>query len=373
MNLDLQSIHPVMLTPGTRVEQWKILESLGTRANGALYRVEDVHRPGCSLVMRLSSRKGDGRCGDRSARVHTTHSNLARLHAYGRWPESGDSSFYCVREDVRGLSLARWVEVTNPTFLQITAMLSRLAAALDDVHARDTWHRELHPDSIHVRQEDAEPVLLDLRDGGNESLGSLVSSPLPLGMQVYRSPESLRFLRTNLGREHARYYFRPTDDLYALGATAYWLVTGHTPFSPTLPPEQLHTEIELRAPQPPWEVNERVPKPLGAIILRLMSKLPDARPPSGESLCAELAVAVSAGARSMWARRVFDWETDEAIFAATGCRVRLPPAPRVRSMPGPRLPRVVHFNSPSERRPSEVQTAEAPGEPEPLGPWSRMM
>ena len=48
---------------------------------------------------------------------------------------------------------------------------------------------------------------------------------------------------------------------------------------------------------PPWEVNPRVPKPLGAIILRLMSKLPEARPHSGESLCAELMVAVSAGAR----------------------------------------------------------------------------
>jgi eukaryotic-like serine/threonine-protein kinase len=370
MDLGLQSIHPVM-TPGTRVEHWRILESLGAQAHGALYRVEDVRRPGAALVMRLSSRKGDGRCGDRVARVNTAHSNVARLHGYGRWLKPGDGSFFCVREDVRGLSVSRWVESTNPTFLQISAMLCRLATALDDVHARDTWHRDLHPDNIHVRHEDGEPVLLDLRDGGNECLGSLLESPLPLDMQVYRSPESLRFLRTNVGREHARYYFRPTDDLYALGAIAYWLVTGHAPFSSTLPPEQLHTEIELRAPLPPWEVNERVPKPLGAILLRLVSKLPEARPHSGESLCAELAVAVSAGARSMWARRVFDWEPDEAIAEASGRRVRLPPAPKVCPLPGPRLPRVVHFRSPSERRAPEVPPA--PKEPEPLGPWSRMM
>jgi serine/threonine-protein kinase len=304
--------------------------------------------------------------------VNAAHPNLAQLHGYGCCPAPGDGSFYCIREDVRGLSLARWVEITNPTFLQIAAMLSRLAAALDDMHARDTWHRDIHPGNIQVRNEDAEPVLLDLRDGGNECLDSLLQSPLPLDMQVYRSPESLRFLRTNVGREHARYSFRPTDDLYALGATAYWLVTAHAPFSPALPPEQLHTGIELRAPLPPWEVNERVPKPLGAIILRLMSKLPEARPPSGESLCAELAVAVAAGARSMWSRRVFDWETDEAIFAAWGRRVRFPPPPKVCPQPGPRLPRVVHFSSPAGRRVPEVR-AENPSEREPLGPWSRMM
>jgi serine/threonine-protein kinase len=151
--------------------------------------------------------------------------------------------------------------------------VSRLASAIDDMHARDTWHRELHPDNIQVREGDEEPVLLDLRAGGNEGLDTLLQKPLPPELQVFRSPETLRFLRMNGGRPHACYRYLPTDDLYALGALTYWLVTGHPPFSPSLPLDQLHTEIELRAPLPPWEVNPRVPKPLGAIILRFVSVL----------------------------------------------------------------------------------------------------
>ncbi|WP_224361778.1 serine/threonine protein kinase [Hyalangium versicolor] len=368
-----QSNRPEMLIPGTCVEHWRVLECLSQHADGALYRVEDTRRSGEPLVMRLSSRRSDGQCGDRNARLQAAHPNIARLHGYGRWPARADGFFYCIREDVRGQTLARWVETHNPTFLQIAALLNRVATALDELHVRDTWHREVHPDNLLVRDEDAEPVLLDLRAGGNECLGTLLHMPLPQDMQVFRSPEALRFLRTNLGRDHARYHFRPTDDLYSLGALAYWLVTGHPPFSPSLPTDQLHAEIELRAPLPPWEVNERVPKPLGAIILRLMSKLPEARPHSGESLCAELMVAVSAGARSMWARRVFDWAPDELGAEMGAQRIRRPAAPPVSPLPGPRLPRVVHFTSPFERRGPPLRSAPKGDRSEPLSPWARMM
>ncbi len=377
MDNALNLIRPEMLTPGTLVEHWRILESLGQQGHGALYRVEDVRGPADSLAMRLSFRRGEGQFSDKVARLRAAHRNMARLHGYGRWFHQGDGFFYCVRDHVQGQSLARWVETTNPTFLQIAALMSRLASALGDAHARDTWHRDLHPDNIRVRDRDGEPVLLDLRTGGNECLDSLMQMPLPHELQVFRSPEELRFLRTNLGRQHACYHYRPTDDLYALGATAYWLVTGYPPFSPSLPSEQLHTEIELRAPLPPWEVNPHVPKPLGAIILRLMSKLPEARPQSGDNVSAELVVAVSAGARAMWSKRVFDWEEEGS--EASPRRIRRPEPPKVCSLPGPRLPRVVHF-SPRAERPAKAaegaprrESAAQGGSFRPLQPWEQMM
>jgi serine/threonine protein kinase len=380
MDMKSCSIRPEVLTPGALVEHWRILESLEQRGHGALYRVEDVRRPTEPLVMKISLRPGEGRFADRAARLMARHPNLARLHVYGRSPQPGGDFFFCVREDVRGLSLPAWVETVNPTYLQVAALLSRLGSMIDDVHARDTWQRDMHPHNIQVREGDAEPVLLDLRDGGNEGLDTLLKTPLAHELQVFRSPEMLRFLRTNWGRPHASYRYLATDDLYALGATAYWLVTGHPPFSPSLSPEQLHTAIELRAPLPPWEVNPRVPKPLGAIILRLMSKLPEARPQRGETLCAELMVAVSAGARAMWAKRVFDWELDQAGQEVLPRHIVRPGAPNLSLQPGPRLPRVVHFSPPTERRAlvaAQSPTSKAralggvPGDP--MGPWTRMM
>jgi serine/threonine protein kinase len=379
MDMLVPEMRPDVLTPGAQVEHWRILESLGPRGHGALFRVEDVRCTAEPLVMRISLRPGEGRFEDRVARLKAMHPNLARLHAYGRWNAPGGGFFYSIREEVRGPSLAAWVEATNPTFLQIAALLSRLGSLLDHMHARDTWHRELHPHNVQVREGDAEPVLLDLRDGGNEALDSLLAAPLSPELQVFRSPESLRFLRSNVGRAHASYRHLITDDLYSLGALAYWLATGHPPFSPSLSAEQLHTAIELRAPVVPWEVNPRVPKPLGAIILRLMSKLPEARPHSGESLCAELMVAVSAGARSLWARRVFDWAKDEVGQEVVPRSLLRPEPPAVALQPGPKLPRVVYFHSAAERRPPVAPSP--PSKPRimggqfggPPGPWSGMM
>lgn len=375
----LFSRRPEMLAPGALVDRWRILESLGTRGSGALYKVEDVQHPGEPRVLKLSLRTGEGLFEDRVPRLGVVHSNVARLYASGRWACPEGSFFYCVRDDVPGLALSAWMEKTNPTFLQIAALLGRLASAIDDIHARDTWHREIHPDNLQVRDGDGEPVLLDLRAGGNEGLKTLLEMPLPAELRVFRSPESLRFLRTNHGRPRARYRYLPTDDLYSLGALAYWLVTGHPPFSPGLPTEQLHAEIELRPPLAPWEVNPRVPKPLGAIILRLMSKLPEARAQTGESLSAELMVAVSAGARAIWAKQAFEWEQRPVEPGAMTGRIRRPEAPRVSSQPGPRLPRIVYFSPPSERQivgiePPRASPRGLSGEPgESLDPWSRVM
>lgn len=379
MDMVVPPIRPEVVTPGALVEHWRILESLGQQGHGALFRVEDVRRPAEPLVMKISLRPGEGCFEDRVARLRAAHPNLARLHAYGRGALPGGGFFYSVREEVRGPSLTAWVEAVNPTFLQIAALLGRLGALLDDMHARDTWHRDLHPHNVQIREADSEPVLLDLRDGGNEALNSLLAMPLSPELQVFRSPESLRFLRSNVGRAHASYRYLSTDDLYSLGALAYWLATGHPPFPPSLPSEQLHTAIELRAPVPPWEVSPRVPKPLGAIILRLMSKLPEARPHSGESLCAELMVAVSAGARSLWAKRVFDWAKDETGQEVVPRRLVRPEPPSVALPPGPKLPRVVYFHAPGDRPPTPAPSP--PGKPRvlggefggPPGPWSRMM
>lgn len=376
MNLELCSIHQEVLPPGAVVERWRILEGVGQQEQEALYRVEDVRRPGEPRVLRLSLRAGEGLLADRAARLMVAHPHVARLHAYGRctWSEGG--LFFSVRDEVPGLSLRAWVEKTNPTFLQIAALVSRLASTVDELHARDTWHRDIHPGNIQMREGDGEPVLLELRTGGSEGVETLLQLPLPAELQVFRSPEALRFLRTNCGRPGACHRYLPVDDLYSLGALAYWLVTGHPPFAPDLPPEQLHAEIELRAPVPPWDVNPRVPKPLGAIILRLMSKLPEARPQSGESLCAELMVAVSAGARAMWAQRVFEWEPCQASPGDVLGRIRRPKAPRGASAPGPKLPHIVHFCPPAERRfvgaePPRGSRWEPGTEPvEPLRPWS---
>ncbi|MDY7224913.1 serine/threonine-protein kinase [Hyalangium rubrum] len=372
-------IRPDELTPGTLVGNWRILQQLGRWGHGAIYRVEDVRNPGHPLALKMSLRESEGHFDEWTARLKASHPNVVRLHACGRWPRSREGFFFVVRDYIRGQALPGWAEKVNPTFLQVVALMSRLAFAIDHIHGGDTWHRDIRPDNIRVRDEDGEPVLLDLRAGGNEGADTLTQMPLPPETLVFRSPEALRFLRVNWGRRGLRYYFRPSDDLYALGATAYWLVTGHSPFSPSLSLDQLHREAELRMPPAPWEINPRVPRGLGTVILRLLSKIPDERPRSGGALSAELMATMSAGNRMVWASRAFAWEQSEGGQASR--RILVPEPPRFYSVDGPRLPQVVHFNPPANR--AAQLTTPSPRRARPprhldesqelMGPWSRMM
>ncbi|WP_245768963.1 serine/threonine protein kinase [Stigmatella aurantiaca] len=379
--MEMYAVRPDALIPGTLVGNWRVLQRLGHGSQGAVYRVEDVRQPREHLVLRISLRAAEGRFDQWTAQLKRAHPNVVLLHACGRWPRPRSGFFYSVRDYVKGQALTNWVETVNPTFLQGAAILSRLALAIDDMHQRDVWHRDIRPDNIRVRDGDGEPVLLDLRAGGNEEVDTLTRMPLPTELLMYRSPEALRFLRMNWGRRGVRYHFRPSDDLYALGATAYWLVTGHMPFSPALAPDVLHGALEMRMPVAPHEVNPRVPRAFSALILRLLEKEPDYRPRSGEALNAELVAAVSAGARSIWASRIFDWCRDEAGQELSPLRILRPTAPWEGSSGCPRLPRVVHFNPPYDKAllPFEpppwcanpVPVRKCPEEP--MGPWSQMM
>jgi serine/threonine protein kinase len=71
----------------------------------------------------------------------------------------------------------------------------------------------------------------------------------------------------------------PSTDVYGLGATLYFLLTGRAPF-PDGTPDEI---IEGRFPRP-REVDPRVPRPLEAICLKAMANRPEQRYPSAIAL-----------------------------------------------------------------------------------------
>jgi serine/threonine protein kinase len=82
------------------------------------------------------------------------------------------------------------------------------------------------------------------------------------GTPFYMSPEQ------TLGRN-----IDHRTDLYSLGVTIFELATGELPFRRgNVPYHHVHTP-----PPNPTEVNEKVPKALSRIILRLLEKSPEAR------------------------------------------------------------------------------------------------
>jgi hypothetical protein len=106
----------------------------------------------------------------------------------------------------------------------------------------------------------------------------LTETLMPPNTPEYRSPEALRFQWGNWRTQEARYEARPADDLYALGVSAYRLVTSVYP-PPGTEPEGLKQHLETPPARrlQPQELKARGVPELAALIERMLAEEPEAR------------------------------------------------------------------------------------------------
>jgi serine/threonine protein kinase len=138
----------------------------------------------------------------------------------------------------------------------------------------------------------------------------------------------------------------PGADLYALGAVAYQLLTGHPPFEGKTVVD-VCSKHWLAEPAPPSSQGIDAPPALEAVILACLAKRPEGRPASAQRLremleAVELASWTSDEARSWW--------TNEAprIMAAAK-------AERTDSISGPRATIAIDFARRSAMAPSALR------------------
>lgn len=313
-------VYPEALGPGTEVGPWRVVERLGVGGFGAVYRVEDMARPGEFYALKLALRPGDERA-EREVTllmVEAVHPNVVRFHACGRWPHPQTGALYFVMDWVDGRPLDAWAEEVNPTFRELARAVGKVALAFHALHTAGVRHRDVKPAHILIRESDGEPVLIDFGIGDYAGAATITEQTVPPGTLLLRSPEAVRFHRTNHGRPGARYEYPPTDDLYALGVSLYRVVTGHFPFPPHLPPDMLYLAIEGQRPPAPADFNRRTPRALSDIIMKLLAKKPDERYPTGAELHAALMAAASFGGPAEWDASLFAWEDVQGTEPAPG-------------------------------------------------------
>jgi serine/threonine-protein kinase len=98
-------------------------------------------------------------------------------------------------------------------------------------------------------------------------------------------------------------------DLYSLGASLYFMVTGSVPFPNLSISETLIAHV-ARLPDPPSRLNPNVPEDLERVILRCLAKRPADRYESAQALevaldrCRGADGWTAADARESWSRTV---------------------------------------------------------------------
>ncbi|MEE9576941.1 MAG: protein kinase, partial [Gemmatimonadota bacterium] len=164
-------------------------------------------------------------------------------------------------------------------------LAEQAASGLAAAHRAGLVHRDIKPANLMVTEEG----VLKILDFGLAKTGdtALTESGMRLGTPAYMSPEQTR------GEEvDAR------TDLWSLGVVFYEMLTGRRPFRGGKDSAVIDA-ILREAPRPPGELREGLSPEVELLILRLLSKDPEARYAGAELLSDELAASAPARAGAM--------------------------------------------------------------------------
>jgi len=212
-----------------------------------------------------------------------------------------DGSYALVMEFLYGEELRAMLKREGTmTPERVVRMVSQVAIALDEAHARKLVHRDLKPDNLFLCQT-REGDIVKILDFGSVKDKSDPSKKLTvmgttIGSPFYMAPEQAQGLET---LDHRA-------DVWALAAISYECLTGSVPFKGVNGPSIL-LEILTKEPPLPSEVTkdkaQKLPPTLDVVMAHAFKKNPALRTGSIGAFADALGHAYGlAGAHHGWAK-----------------------------------------------------------------------
>jgi serine/threonine protein kinase len=289
-----------------RFGQYVLEHKLGEGAMGVVYRAAHalLRRPAAiKLILKDRASESDLLRFEREVQLTSrlVHPNTISIFDYGR---TAGGIFYYVMEYLDGLDLQRLVDQYGPLEpARAIHILAQISGALAEAHALGLIHRDIKPANIVLTERPDEPDVVKVVDfglvkrfGGN--LAESAATDVVVGTPLYMAPEAISRPDTVDGR----------SDLYAVGAVAYFLLTGQHVFEAASVLE-ICSKHMLEAPVPPSQrLGKPLPADLEAIVLGSLAKDRDARPASAAVLRTSLLACADAQSYDMAAARAW-WQS----------------------------------------------------------------
>ncbi|MCH7716043.1 MAG: serine/threonine protein kinase [Gemmatimonadetes bacterium] len=198
-----------------------------------------------------------------------SHPNIVPIHAV---EEHGDIVFF-VMGYVDGETLRQRVERAGPiTSGEAVRLIQEVAWALAHAHAKNIVHRDIKPDNILLDKATGRAMVTDFGIARVMDAKGLTTAGELLGTASYMSPE-----------QAAGEAADARSDLYSLGVTAFYALTGKLPFDAETVLAVLAMHVNEPAP-PIASVRADIPAKLAEAVDRCLMKDPAARFQSGEEL-----------------------------------------------------------------------------------------
>ena len=280
-----------------RMGPYQLEERLGAGGMGEVWRAQHrlLVRPAAIKLVRQAGRGFGG--GDSSAlEASTRFEREAQVTAQLQSPHTvelydfgttEDGTFYYVMEMLHGLDLETLVEQHGPLPPErVVHALLQICHSLAEAHTRGLVHRDVKPANIFLCRYGSDLDFVKVLDFGlvtlegewGEGADGLTSEGRVPGTPAYMAPETIVDPASVDGRA----------DLYALGAVAFWMLTGTHVFAGQTPTEVLVAHVN-EPPRPPSAMTEvDIPPELDALVLACLAKDPSDRPRNAAALAAAL-------------------------------------------------------------------------------------
>ncbi|MBV8216197.1 MAG: protein kinase, partial [Verrucomicrobia bacterium] len=204
------------------------------------------------------------------------HPHVATVYHFG---EEGDTYYYAM-EFVDGVDLDRYVQAHGPLPVPVALRVAyQVAQGLEAADEQKLVHRDIKPSNIMaVWKRELNVKLIDFGLAKNIDPRSLQETVLSgrgdfLGTVAFASPEQCKAAVLDV-----------RSDIYSLGITLWYLLTGERPFSGS--PGELIGSHLYRVP--PFERLQGLSEAVVGLLRRMLEKDPAARPGSPQSLIDEI-------------------------------------------------------------------------------------
>ena len=268
---------------GERLGHFELREFVGGGGMGAVFRAFDTQL-GRTVAVKVISRE---QSADEETRrrfrneaqsaARLDHENTTRVYYVGE----DDGWNYIVFEFVDGENIRDLVEERGALPLgEAVNYTLQIAEALAHAFERDVVHRDIKPSNVLIMR-DGHAKLVDMglaRLRHVESSGEdLTASGVTLGTFDYISPEQARDPRSADVR----------SDLYSLGCTFYFMLTGRPPYPDGTALQKLLSHSG-DAPPDPRQILPQLPDEIAEIVIRMLAKKSDHRYQRPNELIGEL-------------------------------------------------------------------------------------
>lgn len=267
---------------GERLGHYELLEFAGGGGMGAVFRARDttLHREVAIKVLTRELAADEEMLkrfrNEAQSAARLDHDNIARVYYVGE----DRGLYYIVFEYVEGRNVRQLVERNGPMKpAEAVSYILQIADALAHATTRDVVHRDIKPSNIVITSQ-GKAKLVDMglaRFQGFQPGGDLTASGVTLGTFDYISPEQARDPRTADVR----------SDIYSLGCTLYFMLTGRPPFPEGTVLQKL-LQHNSDDPVDPREFNPDLPDVVVTLLQKMLAKDPARRYQTPSELIADL-------------------------------------------------------------------------------------